>query len=415
MLRIARIACIRSTLCDGAGIATSLQCRSIVSGHACQQAEPLPLDNENLEVSNRTHELGAIRTDWTREEVNEVYSTPLLELVYKAASVHRLYNDPQMVQRCTLLSIKTGGCPETCTYCSQSSSWRKETGLKAEKLMDLEETYQAALRARESGSTRFCMGAAWRGPSQVGKGQWERVLEMVSRIRGLGMEVCTTLGMLTAEQAKQLREAGLTAYNHNLDTSPEYYSKITSSRKYEDRLETLANVRDAGISVCAGGIIGMGEGNMDRVGLLHQLATLPEHPESVPINALVAVKGTPLQACSSDQPPPSAMEVVRCIATARIVMPRSVVRLSAGRLNFSLSDQAFCFMAGANSIFDGDKLLTTPNNERNEDLQMFETLGLRSRPAFLPYSAGAASSNGSCGGSSCGDSSAPNERLAMQA
>ncbi|BDA48611.1 Biotin synthase [Coccomyxa sp. Obi] len=331
----------------------------------------------------------------SREEVNAVYSTPLLELVFKAASVHRLYNDPQMVQRCTLLSIKTGGCPETCTYCSQSSSWRKETGLKAEKLMDLEETYQAALRAKESGSTRFCMGAAWRGPSQVGKGQWERVLEMVARIRGLGMEVCTTLGMLTPEQAKQLREAGLTAYNHNLDTSPEYYGKITSSRKYEDRLETLANVRDAGISVCAGGIIGMGEGNMDRVGLLHQLATLPEHPESVPINALVAVKGTPLQ----DQPPPSALEVVRCIATARIIMPRSVVRLSAGRLNFSLSDQALCFMAGANSIFDGDKLLTTPNNERNEDLHMFETLGLRSRPAFLPYSAGAASSNGSCGNS----------------
>ncbi|CAL8463522.1 g3056 [Coccomyxa elongata] len=393
MLRIVRFC--RSTVCDAPTIATALQCRYIYSGHACQQAEPLPAENDTVEHSVPTREFGAIRTDWTREEVNEVYSTPLLELVFKAASVHRVYNDPQMVQRCTLLSIKTGGCPETCTYCSQSSSWRKETGLKAEKLMDLEETYQAALRAKESGSTRFCMGAAWRGPSQVGKGQWERVLEMVARIRGLGMEVCTTLGMLTPEQAKQLREAGLTAYNHNLDTSPEYYGKITSSRKYEDRLETLANVRDAGISVCAGGIIGMGEGNMDRVGLLHQLATLPEHPESVPINALVAVKGTPLQ----DQPPPSALEVVRCIATARIVMPRSVVRLSAGRLNFSLSDQALCFMAGANSIFDGDKLLTTPNNERNEDLHMFETLGLRSRPAFLPYSAGAASSNGSCGSS----------------
>ncbi|GAB4824223.1 hypothetical protein N2152v2_011269 [Parachlorella kessleri] len=333
-------------------------------------------------------ELGAIRTDWTREEVADVFATPLLELVYHAATVHRMYNDPSMVQRCTLLSIKTGGCPENCGYCSQSSHWSKDTGLKAEKLMDLEEVYQAALRAKQAGSTRFCMGAAWRGPSQVGKGQWTRVLDMVKRIRALDMEVCTTLGLLTPDQAQELREAGLTAYNHNLDTSPEYYEKVTTTRKYEDRLNTLENVRQAGISVCAGGIIGLGEGKMDRVGLLHQLATLPAHPESVPINALVAVKGTPMQGNQA----PEALDVVRCIATARVIMPRTVVRLSAGRMNFGLGDQALCFMAGANSIFDGDKLLTTPNNDRNEDLAMFEALGLRSRPAFLPYGAGNESS-----------------------
>mmetsp|Transcript_34794 Transcript_34794/g.88137 ORF Transcript_34794/g.88137 Transcript_34794/m.88137 type:complete len:442 (-) Transcript_34794:417-1742(-) len=329
-------------------------------------------------------ELGAIRTDWTRDEITAVYETPLLDLVYHAAKVHRMYNDPQMVQRCTLLSIKTGGCPETCNYCSQSSSWSKDTGMKAEKLMDLEEVYQAALRARESGSTRFCMGAAWRGPSQVGARQWERVLEMVGRIRGLGMEVCTTLGMLTPEQARQLRDAGLTAYNHNLDTSPEFYGKVTTSRKYEDRLNTLEAVREAGISVCAGGIIGLGEGPQDRVGLIHQLATLPAHPESVPINRLVAIKGTPLEG----QEPPSGLDLVRCIATARVVMPKTVVRLSAGRLNLSQGDQALAFLAGANSIFDGDKLLTTKNNDRNEDMVMFENLGLKSRPAFMGYGAG---------------------------
>lgn len=250
--------------------------------------------------------------------------------------------------------------------------------------MDLESVYEAALRAKASGSTRFCMGAAWRGPSQVGKGQWNRVLDMVRRIRGLGMEVCTTLGMLTPEQAKELREAGLTSYNHNLDTSREYYPKVTSSRNYDDRLATIESVRQAGISVCAGGIIGLGEGHMDRVGLLHQLATLPAHPESVPINALVAVKGTPFQHLD----PPTGLDIARCVAAARITMPRSVVRLSAGRMEFSFSDQALCFLAGANSIFDGDKLLTTPNNDRNEDLEMFELLGLKSRPAFLDYAAG---------------------------
>lgn len=339
-------------------------------------------------------ELGVVRNDWTREEVAEVFDTPLLDLVFHAASVHRRYNDPSMVQRCTLLSIKTGGCPENCNYCSQSSHWSKDVGLKAEKLMDLEEVYQAALRAKEAGSTRFCMGAAWRGPSQVGQRQWERVLEMVKRIRALDMEVCTTLGLLNREQAGELREAGLTAYNHNLDTSPEYYEKVTTTRKYEDRLATLEAVREAGISVCAGGIIGLGEEGLDRAGLLHVLATLPEHPESVPINALVAIKGTPMEG----QAPPTSLDLVRCIATARVVMPRSVIRLSAGRLNFSVGEQAMCFLAGANSIFDGDKLLTTPNNDRDEDMMMFDMLGLKSRPAFLPYASGNETSNGSCRG-----------------
>ena len=308
-----------------------------------------------------------------------------------------MHHDPRMVQRCTLLSIKTGGCPETCTYCSQSSSWSEETKTESTKLMQLDEVMQAAVRAKEAGSTRFCMGAAWRGPTQIGADnnsrQWQRVLDMVKQIRGMGMEVCTTLGMLTPEQAAQLREAGLTAYNHNLDTSPEYYGKITTSRKYEDRITTLKNVREAGISVCAGGIIGLGEEHMDRIGLLHQLATLFEHPESVPINSLVAIKGTPLE----QQRPPTPFDFVRCIATARIIMPKTVVRLSAGRTQLSKMDQTMAFMAGANSIFDGDVLLTTKNNDRNEDMELFEELGMTSRPAFLPYGAGGATSDGSSG------------------
>ncbi|KAK9810902.1 hypothetical protein WJX73_006869 [Symbiochloris irregularis] len=355
-----------------------VKCISLsASIHAAEAAPDLSPDSP--EQPAVVPALGAIRSDWTREEIQKVFNSPLLELIFTAASVHRLHNNPRQVQRCTLLSIKTGGCPETCTYCAQSSSWSKTTGLKAEKLMDLDDVYEAAVRAKEAGSTRFCMGAAWRGPSQVGARQWDRVLQMVAKVRALGMEVCTTLGMINDVQAQQLATAGLTAYNHNLDTSPEYYGQITTSRKYEDRLNTLAAVREAGISVCAGGIIGMGEGPKDRVGLLHQLATLPEHPESVPINSLVSVAGTPLEGREA----PSGLELARCIATARITMPRSMVRLSAGRLSLSMADQALCFMAGANSIFDGDKLLTTPNNERSEDMKMFDLLGLQSRPAFV--------------------------------
>jgi biotin synthase len=276
------------------------------------------------------------------------------------------------VQQCTLMSIKTGGCPEDCGYCSQSSKHKAETGLKPTKLADLDDVFAAAQRAKAAGSTRFCMGAAWRGPSQVGAGQFERVLEMTSRIRGLGMEVCATLGMLTGEQASALRTAGLTAYNHNLDTSPEHYSKVTSTRKYSDRLDTLARVRDAGISVCCGGILGLGEAQADRVALLQTLASLPAHPESVPINALVPVKGTPMQSHETV----SALELARAIAAARVVMPRSVVRLSAGRVAFSAADQALCFLAGANSVFAGDTLLTTPNNDASQDAEMFAALGL---------------------------------------
>lgn len=318
-----------------------------------------------------------VRNDWTREEVADVYNHPLLDLVYRGATVHRQYFNPRQVQQCTLLSIKTGGCPEDCQYCSQSS--RYKTAVKAEKLMDLEQVRHAARAAKEAGSTRFCMGAAWRGVSQVGPRQFQRVLDMVSEIRGMGLEVCATLGMLNTEQAKALKSAGLTAYNHNLDTSREFYPKVITSRQYDDRLQTLKSVREAGISVCCGGIIGLGETHTDRISLLHTLATLPQHPESVPVNALVANKGTPLE----DAEPVPVWDLCRMIAAARITMPRSMVRLSAGRISLSPAEQALCFMAGANSIFTGDKLLTTPNPEFSEDGAMFETLGLQGKPPFF--------------------------------
>lgn len=335
--------------------------------------------------------MGVVRTDWTREEVAEIFHTPLLDLMFAAATVHRRFHDPRSVQQCTLLSIKTGGCPEDCGYCSQSSKHSKTVGLKAEKLLELDYVYHEAIKAHQSGSTRFCMGAAWRGPSQVSARQFGRVLDMVSKIRALGMEVCTTLGMLTPDQAKALRLAGLTAYNHNLDSSPEFYGKITTTRRYQDRLDTLEAVRVAGISVCSGGIIGLGEEDQDRIGLLQTLATLAEHPESVPVNALVAVKGTPMEG----QAPPSGLEMVRCVATARILMPLSMVRLSAGRLHLSDAEQAMCFLAGANSVFAGDTLLTTPNNELDRDAALFSTLSLYGRPPFIGYSAGNHASDGS--------------------
>mmetsp|Transcript_28913 Transcript_28913/g.81427 ORF Transcript_28913/g.81427 Transcript_28913/m.81427 type:complete len:410 (-) Transcript_28913:203-1432(-) len=362
------------------------------SAAASASAAPQPEQEPEMEVRESAfpRPMGAIRTNWTREEVSAIFNSPFLELVHEASAVHRLMNDPSMVQRCTLLSIKTGGCPEDCGYCSQSS--HHKTPVKATKLMDVDEVYQAALRAKESGSTRFCMGTAWRGPDQVGERQWQRVLEMVRKVRGLGMEVCTTMGMINEQQARELAQAGVSAYNHNLDTSPEYYSKITKTRKYEDRLNTLETLRQAGISVCAGGIIGLGEEAHDRVGLLHQLATLPTHPESVPINQLVKVEGTPIGEAGTEDT--NSIDLVRCIATARIIMPRSVIRLSAGRKELGIADQALCFLSGANSIFDGDKLLTTANNDRNEDLAMFDRLGLRSRPAFLPYKSGNISSAG---------------------
>ncbi|MCO5599610.1 hypothetical protein L7F22_053716 [Adiantum nelumboides] len=309
------------------------------------------------------------RHDWMREEIQAVYNSPLLDLLYHGAQVHRHAHKFREVQQCTLLSIKTGGCSEDCAYCPQSS--RYKTGVKADKLLSPEVVLEAAKKAKEAGSTRFCMGTAWR--DTLGrKTNFNQILEYVKEIRGMGMEVCCTLGMLEKQQAAALKEAGLTAYNHNLDTSREFYPKIITTRSYDERLQTLQFVREAGISVCSGGIIGLGEAAEDRVGLLHTLATLPEHPESVPINALIAVKGTPLE----DQKPVEIWEMIRMIATARIVMPKAMVRLSAGRVRFSVPEQALCFMAGANSIFTGEKLLTTPNNDFDADQEMFKILGL---------------------------------------
>jgi len=315
-----------------------------------------------------------IRNDWTKEEISEIYNTPLLELIYKAATIHREHQDTAEVQVCTLLSIKTGGCPEDCAYCPQAA--RYNTGVDVQALMKKEEVLAYAERAKNAGSTRFCMGAAWREVRD--NRDFDRVIDMVKGVNELGMEVCCTLGMLSEDQAKKLHDAGLYSYNHNVDTSSEHYADIISTRTYNDRLNTLDNVRKAGISVCSGGIIGLGEKHEDRIGMLHTLATLPAHPGSVPINALVRVKGTPLQ----DNPKIEIWDMVRMIATARIIMPRSMVRLSAGRTEMSLSEQALCFMAGANSIFTGEKLLTTPNPGFDEDMAMFQLFGLKPREAF---------------------------------
>jgi biotin synthase len=315
-----------------------------------------------------------IRNNWTKEEISEIYHTPLLELIYNASNVHREYHATGEVQVCTLLSIKTGGCPEDCAYCPQAA--RYNTGVDVQALMKKEEVLAYAQRAKDAGSTRFCMGAAWREVRD--NRDFDRVLEMVHGVNELGMEVCCTMGMLTEEQAKKLYDAGLYAYNHNVDTSEDHYADIITTRTFNDRLKTLGNVRKAGISVCSGGIIGLGETHEDRIGMLHTLATLPSHPGSVPVNALVRVKGTPLQ----DNPKVDIWDMIRMIATARIIMPAAMVRLSAGRAEMSVAEQALCFMAGANSIFSGDKLLTTPNPAFDEDNAMFQLLGLKPREAF---------------------------------
>jgi biotin synthase len=315
-----------------------------------------------------------IRNDWTLAEIQEIYDTPLLDLVFRAATVHREHNDTGEVQVCTLLSIKTGGCSEDCSYCPQAA--RYNTGVNVQALMQKEEVLEYAQKAKDAGSTRFCMGAAWREVRD--NRDFDRVLDMVKGVNEMGMEVCCTLGMLNEGQAKKLADAGLYAYNHNLDTSSEYYGEIISTRTYTDRLNTLDNVRKAGVTVCCGGIIGLGETHADRIKMLHTLATLPEHPESVPINALVRVKGTPLE----NNPKVESWDMVRMIATARILMPGTMVRLSAGRAEMSQSEQAMCFMAGANSIFAGEKLLTTPNPSFEEDNQLFRMLGLKPREAF---------------------------------
>ena len=315
-----------------------------------------------------------IRNDWTLEEIQKIYETPLLELVYQAATVHRLYNNTAEVQVCTLLSVKTGGCSEDCAYCPQAARYHSD--IRVHALMQTDEVLAYAEKARQAGSTRFCMGAAWREVKD--NRDFDRILEMVRGVNAMGMEVCCTLGMLTAAQAEKLAGAGLYAYNHNLDTSSEYYDEIITTRTYNDRLNTLGHVRKAGISVCCGGIIGLGETHEDRMNMLKTLSTLPEHPESVPINALVRVKGTPLE----NNPKVDIWEMVRMIATARILMPGSMVRLSAGRAEMSVPEQAFCFMAGANSIFAGEKLLTTPNPGFEADQAMFDLLGLNAMEAF---------------------------------
>ncbi len=314
-----------------------------------------------------------LRNDWSKEEIREIYNRPVFELMYEAATVHRQFNDPQEVQVCTLLSIKTGGCPEDCAYCPQAA--RYHTGVEVHKLLDVDTVLTNARQAKEAGSTRFCMGAAWREVRD--NRDFDKVIDMVKGVNQIGMEVCCTLGMITEDQAQRLKEAGLYAYNHNLDTSAEFYDDIITTRTYDDRLETLENVRKTGISVCSGGIIGLGETDEDRMGMLHTLSTLPEHPESVPVNALVAVEGTPLE----NQKRVSVWEMVRMIATARILMPKAMIRLSAGRLEMPVAEQALCFMAGANSIFAGDKLLTTPNPEVDQDQQMFQLLNLKPRPS----------------------------------
>lgn len=312
--------------------------------------------------------------EYSLEQIREIYRLPLLDLVYKAATIHRQYHDPRQVQVSTLISIKTGGCPEDCAYCAQSA--RYATNIEKNELLPLETVIEAAKAAKEQGASRLCMGAAWRNVRN--NDDFDRVLEMVKEVNALGMEVCCTLGMLTEHQARRLADAGLYAYNHNLDTSEEYYGKIISTRTYEDRLKTLNNVAKAGIHICSGGIIGMGEAEEDRLNMLLHLTRLRPHPHSVPINALVPIKGTPLE----KQQPVLVWDIVRMIATTRIVLPRSQVRLSAGRVNMSREAQALCFLAGANSIFAGDKLLTTGNPSFEEDKEMFTILGLVPQPPY---------------------------------
>ncbi|WP_222165109.1 biotin synthase BioB [Edaphocola aurantiacus] len=313
----------------------------------------------------------SIRNDWTKEEVHAIYHQPLMELIYQAATVHRQWHDAAAVQVCTLLSVKTGGCPEDCSYCGQAA--RYHTDITVQALLPTEKVLEHAQKAKDTGSTRFCMAAAWREVRN--NRDFDRIIDMVKGVNEMGMEVCCTLGMLTEDQAERLKEAGLHAYNHNLDTSEAYYNEIISTRTFDNRINTINNVRKAGITVCSGGIIGLGETHQDRIAMLLTLATMPKHPESVPVNALARVKGTPLE----DNPKVDTWEMVRMIATARIIMPAATVRLSAGRIEMTETEQAWCFMAGANSIFTGERetLLVTPNPGISEDMLMLQNLGLK--------------------------------------
>ncbi|KAK3293151.1 uncharacterized protein B0H64DRAFT_206849 [Chaetomium fimeti] len=319
----------------------------------------------------------APRHDWTREEISAIFYQPLMELAYQAATVHRRFHNPSEVQLCTLMNIKTGGCTEDCSYCAQSTRYQKGTGLEAKRVETVESVLEAARIAKENGSTRFCMGAAWRD-MRGRKNSLRNIKDMVAGVRAMGMESCVTLGMIDGEQAKELKEAGLTAYNHNVDTSREFYPSVISTRSYDERLKTLSHVRDAGINVCSGGILGLGETSEDRVGLLHTVATLPSHPESFPVNALVPIKGTPL----GDRPPIEFASMLRTIAAARVVMPATIIRIAAGRKTMAEDQQAMCFMAGANAIFTGEKMLTTECNGWDEDAAMFGRWGLQPMKSF---------------------------------
>ena len=314
-----------------------------------------------------------IRNDWSFEEIKRIYHKPLMELISDAVVVHKQFQTSGEVQVCTLLSVKTGGCPEDCAYCPQAA--RYHTDVDVHKLMDVDDVLSKANEAKENGSTRFCMGAAWREVRD--NRDFDKVIDMVKGVNEIGLEVCCTMGMLSEEQAKRLKEAGLYAYNHNLDTSEEHYEEIITTRSYDDRLETIGHVRNSGISVCSGGIIGLGESHDDRIKMIHTLATMEMHPESVPVNALVAVEGTPLEEMKRVE----VWDMVRMIATVRLTMPQTMVRLSAGRMDMPVVEQSLCFLAGANSIFAGDKLLTTPNPEVDQDKAMFELLGLTPREA----------------------------------
>ena len=321
-------------------------------------------------------EIFKVRSDWSFEDASTIYNQPLLELVYKASAIHHEFHEPNEVQVCTLLSVKTGGCPEDCGYCPQAA--RYHTDVEAQKLLSVDAVVRIAKEAKETGSTRFCMGAAWREVKD--DADFDIILDMITQVSDMGLEVCGTLGMATEQQLHKMKEAGLYAYNHNIDTSKDFYGEVISTRNYNDRLETLKNTRNADVTICSGGIIGMGESGADRIQMLLTLANLDKHPESVPINALVSIDGTPLE----DRKPVSSWEMVRMIATARIMMPASTVRLSAGRTEMSPEAQALCFLAGANSIFSGDRLLTTPNPSLGEDEQLFSDLGLYPRPSYKP-------------------------------
>ncbi|KAB7742662.1 biotin synthase BioB [Parvibaculum sedimenti] len=329
------------------------------------------IDEAQPAVAART-DPDKLRHDWTREEVQALYDLPFNDLLFEAQIVHRRWFNPNQVQKSTLLSIKTGGCPEDCGYCAQSSKF--DTGLKATKLMEVQRVLNEAKKAKDAGASRYCMGAAWRSPKDR---DMDSIVAMVEGVKAMGMETCMTLGMLSVEQTMRLKDAGLDYYNHNIDTSEEYYKEIVTTRTFADRLETLERVRDAGINVCSGGIVGMGEGKDDRVGMLTALANLPEHPQSVPINTLMQIEGTMLGKSETIDP----IDFVRTIAVARIIMPKSVVRLAAGRENMTEEAQALCFLAGANSIFIGEKLLTTKNPEADKDERLFRKLGLEPMPA----------------------------------